>query len=189
MLAQPELQAYVGEHKCLGSEPPPKAPGLTGQQGINIEGLAVQGDRLIFGFRGPVINGAALTLAVDANALFEGGDAKPQVTQLALGVHRGIRDMVRVSDGILVLAGPDDDHASLSQGWALFWWDGQASRTLVQPRLLARLDISGVKLRSCDAEIKPEALTVLQESPTAYQLLVLSDGLCDGGPLVFTLAK
>jgi hypothetical protein len=189
MQAQPELQAYVGEHKCLGSEPPPKAPGLTGQQGINIEGLAVQGQRLIFGFRGPVINGAALTLAVDAKALFEGGDAKPQVTRLALGVHRGIRDMVAVSDGILVLAGPDDDSASQNQGWAVYKWDGQASQTLVQPRLLARLDLSAVKLRKCDTEIKPEALTVLQESPTGYQLLVLSDGLCDGGPLVFTLAK
>jgi len=189
MLTQPELQAYVGERKCLGSEPPPKAPGLSGQQGINIEGLAVQGGRLIFGFRGPVINGAALTLAVDAKALFEGGDAKPQVTRLALGAHRGIRDMVAVSNGVLILAGPDDDPASQHQDWAVYWWDGQANQTLVQPRLLARLDLGAVKLRSCDAEIKPEVLTVLQEDSKTYQLLLLSDGLCDGGPLVFTLAK
>lgn len=189
MQAQPELQAYVGERKCLGTEPPPKAPGLSGQQGINIEGLAVQGGRLIFGLRGPVIQGAALTLAVGAAALFEGGNAKPQVTRLALGARRGIRDMVTVSDGILVLAGPDDDRASQSQGWALFHWDGRPSQRLVQPRLLARLDLSGITQRTCDAEIKPEALTVLQETPKTYQLLVLSDGLCDGGPLAFTLAK
>lgn len=189
MQAQPELQAYVGERKCLGSEPPPKAPGLSGQQGINIEGLAVLGQRLIFGFRGPVINGAALTLAVDAAALFGRGDVKPQVTRLALGAHRGIRDMVRVSDGMLVLAGPDDDRASQKQGWALFWWDGLASRSLVQPRLLARLDIGAVKLRACDAEIKPEALTVLQETQSGYQLLVLSDGMCDGGPLTLNVPK
>ena len=190
MQAQPELAAYVGERKCLGTEPPPKAPGLSGQQGINIEGLAVRDGRLMFGFRGPVIHGAAaFTLAVDAKALFDGGDARPQVTRLALGVHRGIRDMVAVSDGVLVLAGPDDDGDSEAVGWAIFHWDGKASPGLVQPRLLARLDLSGVKLRSCDAEIKPEALTVLQESSGSYQLLMLSDGLCDGGPMVLTLQK
>jgi hypothetical protein len=189
MLAQPELQAYVGERKCLGTEPPPKAPGLSGQQGINIEGLAVQGQRLVFGFRGPVINGAALTLAVDAQALFEGGDAKPQVTRLALGAHRGIRDMVAVSDGMLLLAGPDDDHASQSEGWAIFHWDGRPSQRLVQSRLLAKLDLGAVQLRQCDAELKPEALTVLQDSSSAYRLLLLSDGLCDGGPMVLTLQK
>ncbi|MBK1685719.1 DUF3616 domain-containing protein [Rhodoferax fermentans] len=189
MQAQPELAAYVGERKCLGTEPPPKAPGLSGQQGINIEGLAVRDGRLMFGFRGPVIHGAAFTLAVDAKALFEGGDARPQVTRLALGAHRGIRDMVAVSDGVLVLAGPDDDGDSEAVGWAIFHWDGKASQALVQPRLLARLDLGAVKLRWCDAEIKPEALTVLQETTGSYQLLMLSDGLCDGGPLALTLQK
>jgi hypothetical protein len=37
-------------------------------------------------------------------------------------------------------------------------------------------------------QVKPEALTVLQESARGYQLLV-SDGLCDGGALVFTVAR
>jgi hypothetical protein len=32
-------------------------------------------------------------------------------------------------------------------------------------------------------------MTVLEETPAAYKLLVLSDGMCDGGPLVFTLAR
>ena len=185
----PELQAFVGERKCLGTQSPPKAPLLKGQQGINIEGLALQGGRLVFGFRGPVIDDAALTLSVDALALFEGGDVKPQVTRLALGAHRGIRDMVAVSDGILLLAGPDDDGDSASVGWAVFHWNGQPSAQLVNPKLLARLDLSAVKQRFCDAEIKPEGLTVLAETPQGYQVLVLSDGLCDGGPLLFKVSK
>lgn len=49
--------------------------------------------------------------------------------------------------------------------------------------------LSGVKLRQCDKELKPEAMMVLEETPVAYKLLVLSDGLCDGGPLAFTLAR
>ncbi|OQW89220.1 MAG: hypothetical protein BWK72_04530 [Rhodoferax ferrireducens] len=189
MQTLPELQAFLGERKCLGTQPPPKAPLLKGQQGINIEGLALQGGRLVFGFRGPVIDGTALTLAVDAQALFEGGDVKPQVTRLALGAHRGIRDMVAVSDGILLLAGPDDDGDSASVGWAVFHWDGMPGTRVVSPKLLARLDLSAVKQRFCDAEIKPEGLTVLAETPQDYQVLVLSDGLCDGGPLLFKVSK
>ncbi len=189
MQAQPELQPFVGERKCLGTKPPPKAPLLQGQQGINIEGLALQGGRLVFGFRGPVIDGAAFTLAVDAKALFEGGDAKPQVTRLVLGAHRGIRDMVAVSDGVLILAGPDDDGDSDGAGWAIFHWDGSPSSQIKSPKPLARLDVGGVKQRACDVQIKPEALSVLTETPRGYQLLVISDGLCDGGPLLFKVSK
>lgn len=179
MQSQPELQAHVGERQCLGA----------GQQGINIEGLAVQNGRLYFGFRGPVIQGVAKVLTVDADAFFKGGDSKATVTRLALGEGRGIRDMVAVKSGVLLLAGPDDDAAHQDVGWTVSVWDGQSSPTVVQPRQLATLDISGVKLRQCDAQIKPEAITVLEETPQAYKLLVLSDGLCDGGPLAFTIAR
>lgn len=189
MQTLPTLQAHVGERQCLGTRSPPKAPLLQGRQGINIEGLALQGGRLVFGFRGPVIDGVALTLAVNAQALFDGGDVQPRVTRLALGANRGIRDMVTVPDGILLLAGPDDDADSDGAGWAVFHWDGLPSTRVVSPKPLARLDLSGVKQRACDAQIKPEALSVLAETPQGYQLLVLSDGLCDGGPLLFKVSK
>ena len=193
MQAQPELAPHVGERKCLGSEPPDEAPRLAGQQGVNIEGLAVQGGRLYFGFRGPVLKDTALVLAVDADALFDAQaarDPKATVTRLALGANRGIRDMVAVKTGFLLLAGPDDSRASQGAGWVVAWWDGQSAEgRVVQPKILAALDLSRVKLRKCDKELKPEAMTVLEETPAAYKLLVLSDGLCDGGPLAFTLAR
>ena len=182
MQAQPELAPHVGENKCLGD-----------QQGVNIEGLAVQGGRLYFGFRGPVLQGVAHVLAVDADALFDARatrDAKAALTRLALGQNRGIRDMIAVKTGFLLLAGPDDKPTSRDAGWVVAWWDGQpAEGRVVQPKLLAALDLSGVKLRKCDKELKPEAMTVLEETPATYKLLVLSDGMCDGGPLVFTLAR
>ncbi|MEO8014806.1 MAG: DUF3616 domain-containing protein [Polaromonas sp.] len=192
MQAQPELAPYVGDRKCLGDEPPSEAPTLAGQQGVNIEGMAVQNGQLYFGFRGPVLDGVARVLAVNAEALFSpqpASDAKPSVIRLALGPHRGIRDMVAVKTGLLLLAGPDDSRANQGAGWTVAWWDGKASTSVVQPRLLAALDLSGVKLRQCDKELKPEAITVLEETPAAYKLLVLSDGLCDGGPLAFTVAR
>ena len=195
MQAQAGLASHVGERKCLGSEPPAQAPTLAGQQGVNIEGLAVRDGRLYFGFRGPVLNGVAKVLSVDADALFSSEttrDPKATLTSLALGQRRGIRDMVAVKTGFLLLAGPDDSPASQHVGWTLSWWDGKAgesSASVVQPKLLAALDLSGVKLSRCDKELKPEAMTVLEETPAAYKLLVLSDGLCDGGPLSFTVAR
>ena len=180
MQSQPELQAYVGERKCLGGT----------QQGINIEGLAVQDGHLYFGFRGPVSQGAAPVLTVDADAFFKGGGPQATVTRIALGERRGIRDMVAVKTGLLLLGGPDDDAGSQTTvAWTVSWWDGKSSPNVVQPKRLATLDLSGVKLRACDEKIKPEALTVLAETPQAYQLLVLSDGLCDGGPLSFTIPR
>ena len=195
MQAQPALAPYVGERKCLGSEPPAKAPTQAGQQGVTIEGLAVRDGQLYFGFRGPVLDGVARVLAVDADALFgsEAGRAlETTITSLALGQRRGIRDMVAVKTGILLLAGPDDSSASQNVGWVLAWWDGkpgESSTSVVQPRLLAALDLGGVKLRNCDKELKPEAMTVLEETPSVYKLLVLSDGMCDGGPLTFTVPR
>lgn len=194
MQAQPSLAPHVGERKCLGDEPPAKAPTLAGQQGVNIEGLAVRDGTLYFGFRGPVLDGVASVLAVDADALFSKDTAsapRATMTRLALGQRRGIRDMVAVKTGFLLLAGPDDSPASQSAGWVLAWWDGKpaANGGVVQPRLLATLDLSGVKLRQCDKELKPEAMTVLEETPAAYKLLLLSDGMCDGGPLTFTVPR
>ena len=194
MQAVPELAPYVGEEKCLGSESPPGAPTLAGQQGVNIEGMAVRGGQLYFGFRGPVIDGVARILKVDAEALFNpqaGPLPASTLTRLTLGAQRGIRDMVTVKDGFLLLAGPDDSPVSQTLDWRLFWWDGQPAPAggVVQPKALATLDVSAVKLRSCDKELKPEAITVLKETPQSYQVLVLSDGMCDGGPLVFNVPR
>lgn len=179
MQAQPALAPFVGEGKCLGRAP----------EGINIEGMAIRAGRLHFGFRGPVVDGTAFVLELDADALFGSADPKATVLRLVLGEHRGIRDMVGVSNGFLILAGPDDDNASQGVGWAFFWWDGKSGGTVVQPKPLGTLDLSQVKLRKCDKTLKPESLTVLEETPRSWRLLVLSDGVCDGGALEFNVAR
>lgn len=181
MASIPELKDHVGERQCLGS--------AREQQGINIEGLAVRDGRLYFGFRGPVIDGEAWVLSVDAAALFGKGDPAAQLSRLALGAHRGIRDMVALKDGFLLLAGPDDGQSHQGIAWTLSVWDGHRSAARVTPQTLATLDLSGVALRACDEALKPEAITVLAESAQSNQVLVLSDGMCDGGPLSFTVPR
>lgn len=170
MQAQPALQAHAQENAALGKD-----------GGINIEGLAVRDGRLFFGLRS-----MGAVLAVDAAALFTPADpVQATVSLLALGAGRGIRDMQAVGQGFLLLAGPDDAAASQPLGWAVAWWDGHSR----QPQLLATLDLSGVQRTACDKETKPEALAVLQETASHYRVLVLSDGMCDGGPLEFNIPR
>ncbi|MGH6752414.1 MAG: DUF3616 domain-containing protein, partial [Bradyrhizobium sp.] len=177
MTSLPELKDRVG--KCLGAE-----------HGVNIEGLAIKGDRLFFGFREPAQDGFVPVLGVDADALFKGGDAKPRVTSIAVGAGRGIRDLAAVKDGVLILAGPDDSEANKDVHVTISLWDGESSDTgPVTPRSLAELDLRDVKLRECDKELKPEALAVIEDASDHYRVAVLSDGMCDGGPMTFVIPR
>ena len=178
MALLPELKQHVG--KCLGDQ----------QGGVNIEGLAIRNGRLFFGFRGPAKNREALILSVDAAAFFHGKDAKPKVTRIVVGGGRGIRDLHAVKDGILVLAGPDDDRDNKNKSYRIALWDGRkGSGKAVKPKMLAQLDLKKIKLRDCDKETKPEALAVLEDSPKRYRIMILSDGMCDGGPLLFVIPR
>jgi hypothetical protein len=190
MTSLPQLKNFVGEQKCLGTEAPEDNSKLKGQRGVNIEGLAVKDGRLYFGFRGPAENGETVILAIDAKAFFEGGPLNPEITPIVVGDRRGVRDLIAVRDGILVLVGPDDDKASKDRPWIVALWDGKSTGDkAVEPKPLAQLDLTGVTLRECDKELKPEALAVLEDSATQYRLVILSDGMCDGGPLSFNIQR
>jgi len=188
MASVPGLKEHVGEAMCLGSEPPADKPGLNGRRGVNIEGLAVKDGRLLVGFRGPATDGQAKILSVNADALFAGGNPDARLFSIAVGAGRAVRDLVAASDGILVLAGPDDDNSNEKRGYSVLRWDGTDGGNNVKP--LASLDLRGVKIRGCDEEIKPEAITLLADRPgEPYEAVILSDGLCDGGPLRFAIPR
>ncbi|QOZ51519.1 DUF3616 domain-containing protein [Bradyrhizobium sp. CCBAU 53338] len=188
MSSLPALADHVGEQKCLGREPPPKAPELKGQRGVNIEGIAARDGQLHFGFRGPTKNATAPILTTNAREFFETPAPKASVTFVEVGEGRGIRDLAPVKDGILVLAGPDDDTAHENVGWFLGLWDGRPT-DVAKLKDPIQLDLSGVKLRSCDEELKPEALAILRDDPDAYEVVIMSDGMCDGGPMKFVLTR
>ena len=110
-------------------------------------------------FVDPWTTGEAHILAVDADGLFSGKDARPTRVSVNVGKGRAIRDLLAVSDGVLVLAGPDDDEKNARVGWIVSRWDGQeTSDPDGQIKALATLDLSNVKLHSCDHEPRPEAL-------------------------------
>ena len=188
MATLPSLKAYVGDRKCLGADPP------LGKRGVNIEGLASDGEHLFFGFRGPAQNGIAKILVVNVKALFEGGETQPRVEEVPVGAHRGIRDLQVVAGGLLVLAGPDDDKGSRDAGWTISFLSARQNAVTVE---LARLDLSHISPHTCPGAkpqdsgdaVKPEGIAVIGETPYDYEILILSDGMCDGGPMKVTVVK
>jgi hypothetical protein len=95
--------------------------------GIDVEGLAVRGEDLYFGLRGPVLRGHAVVVRTD----HRGG--RPEVFFLHLD-GLGIRGLRESGDALLVLAGPTMD---LDAPYAIHRWDGR--RSVLEPETPRRL--------------------------------------------------
>jgi hypothetical protein len=159
--ADPVLKGHIGK--------------VPGEQGVNIEGLAVSGDDMFFGFRGPVVNDTALVRQVPIEAIFEGKTAPLRPHSLRLGKGMGIRDLAAVKDGFLVLSGPEERKPAKAE---VFFWKPDA-----EPIALA--DLGGPR----SDEGQPEVLMVLDETDRLYSVLVMSDGPDGGEPMRFEIAK
>lgn len=184
LTAHPTLRSFTGDNACLGGPP-------NGRHGVNIEGLAARNGWLYFGFRGPAVEGTAYILRVAADFLFSGGAPSHTLFTVPVGQGRGIRDLLAVPEGFLILVGPNDDLGN-DAGWSIAFWDGALPGDgdgAVRVRVLADLSLPSVRQNGCDKEAKPEALAMIEDGPDFRRLLVLSDGMCDGGPLVFRVSK
>jgi len=146
--------------------------------GINIEGIAVKEGRMHFGLRGPSKGSYAFVLSVEADALFtEDRSLKRKVTSLNLGKNTGIRDLAAVNDGILILAGPTREERV---DYAVWLWDGVGTKA----KRLATLDLSAVAKGA-----KAEILFPLEEDNTNIRVLVMFDGVDDGGARSFLIPR
>lgn len=157
----PELQPFVDQR--------------LDENGVTIEGVAVLGDRLFAGFRGPSLKeGRAAIVSARIDALF--GDADPDVKSsfLPLGDGRGVRDLSVWQDGFLVLAGPT---ANTNGDYSVFWWDGKSTDVALLGDLPA--------LPGDGEQIKPEAILPLDSTADGLRVLILSDGGTEGEPRSF----
>jgi hypothetical protein len=159
------------------------------ENGIDIEGLAIRDGTLFVGFRGPVLRGNFVpVLAIQFD------EPSNYVLKFVRLAGRGIRDMVAVEDGFLILAGPIGDGDASYQ---LYLWDGQdcvpgpvelpkrrSKRRRRDPETtLQAQDPENaidhlVSLGELPAELntKPEGLALVAENDKEWQLIVLSDG-------------
>lgn len=141
--------------------------------GLNVEGLAVIGERLFAGLRAPARKEPAYLVATSVRDLFAPGSetspATAEVIPLSLGDGVGIRDLTPLPDGrLLILAGPAQDQAV---PYSLFAAEPRAGGAVKQIGVLKALP-------EADAGGKAEAVAILAPD----RVLVLFDGLPNGGP-------
>lgn len=159
------------------------------ENGVTIEGLAVLGRSALFGLRSPCIDGHAFVVQVPLASLFQLQPPMATASALPLGDNAGVLDLAAVKDGVLILSGRSDDRRSERTAAcgkpgarpqpAVWFWSGVDGEP---PRPLGRLP-------GLSAEVSAETLLVLNEDERSYRVLVLFDGLVDGGPMEFSIGK
>ena len=87
------------------------------ENGIDIEGIASDGDKLYIGFRGPVLRGNYVPVMVIKDC-----DNPSDYELLFVNLDgNGIRDICKVEDGFLIISGPMGDGVG---NYQLYFWNG-----------------------------------------------------------------
>jgi hypothetical protein len=178
MVAEEEV-SFINLRELLDAHPvlSPYATLPGKENGIDIEGLASDGERLYLGFRGPVFRSGFVPVL---RLRYEEPDTELIFVNLA---GRGVRGMARVEDGFLILAGPLGD-STLS--YQLYHWDGQdclpGQRSSVA-QTVGRTTLLGTVPTPSGG--KAEGLAVLGSSKEAYRVLVVFDGVEAGFLTIF----
>ena len=141
------------------------------ENGIDIEGIASDGERLYLGFRSPVLRGDYVPVLV---LPYE----KPDAYELRfVDLHgKGIRDMARVPGGFLILAGPSDDGGGT---YRVYFWDGR-DQIPGKDRVKRKVKRLGWLPEARGGS--PEGMAVLTRLEYGYEVLILRDGRPNGSP-------
>lgn len=142
--------------------------------GLTIEGIAATNGRLYIGLRSPLLDAqSAVIMDVSLGSVFGSESLDAKVATLNLG-GRGIRDLAVYGSSFLILAGPASEDGD---AYAVYTWDGSNTAKLLG------------ELPPFADDGKPEAVLPLDDSGGSMRILVLSDGLKEGGPRAITLDR
>lgn len=96
---------------------------------------------------------------------------------------RGIRDLVKVDDGFLVLGGPTGDS---DQSELLYWWDG---RDCVPGRGAPECVVTTLgRLPRLDGG-RAEGMAVVDRTGDAWDMLFVFDGVAGGDPGIYLVRR
>lgn len=146
-----------------------------GQNGVNIEGLALDGDRIYFGFRGPSVEGRAFIISAAIEGMFGMKPLDPKTHPLALGPNTGIRDLAPADDGMLLLSGAVNEQSITPAVWR---WSPSTGN-------LKKL----ADLADTPHGAKAETLLVLEQTPEQYRVLIMYDGPDNGAPMEYRIPR
>jgi hypothetical protein len=144
---------------------------LMSANGMNVEAIAVAGDRLWAGLRAPSLDGKAFLIGASLADLFAAGhrpaQGEPGLVAVPLGGQRGFRDLAALKDGrLLALVGPAQEQ------------DLDYAVMLVDPaRPEATRELGKLRNRN---SAKAEALAILSETATGLDILIGYDGPRNG---------
>ena len=148
--------------------------------GIDIEGIAVQNNLLYFGFRTPVLQNNYVPVVV---VKFEDLNRTDMYELRYVNLDgNSIRDLVAVKEGFLILA---DDRGEDSRDFQVYFWDGKNN----QPGIESGSIIKVLSKISTKKNTRAEGLTILQETATKYRILVVYDGVKKGNPTILEIGK
>lgn len=151
------------------------------ENGIDIEGLAIYQEKLYLGFRGPVLRGNYVPVMVtEFDDLL---DYELRYVQLD---GNGIRDITRVQDGFLLIAGPVGDGRGAYQ---LYFWNGEDTIPGEdRPDTSDYCQLIGeIPLPKKYPEAKAEGITVLENKGKKVTAMIVYDGAPQGAPTLFKL--
>jgi hypothetical protein len=146
------------------------------ENGIDIEGIVVSNGLLYVGFRGPVLRDNWVPIL---KCQFAKTITQANLVFVNLG-GRGVRDLTRVANGFLILAGPVGDGPGSYQ---IYNWDGNdcLPDAHSQIKLLGEIPVY--------ENTKAEGIALLNESPLDYEVIVVFDGVENGAPTRFRITK
>lgn len=147
--------------------------------GVDIEGIAVKNNFLYFGFRSPVLQDDYVPVIrvkfTDLNR-----EDRYELRHVNLGGN-GIRDIVAVDEGFLILA---DGNIDDERDYRVYFWNGRDN--------LNDFNSSELELLSkipTEKNTRAEGITILKETNSSYQVLVVYDGVAEGDPTIFEISK
>lgn len=120
------------------------------ENGLDVEGLAVAGDQVLLGLRGPVIGRRAIVVEARMARTADGWlELRRHHRDHRLRFHAfdlegyGIRDLARDGDRLLILAGPALAHDGPRTVYAVHWPADGAASIDPKPRRVAELPVRG----------------------------------------------
>lgn len=153
------------------------------ENGIDIEGIAVDGDQIYLGFRGPVLRLNYVPVVVTKFEELSYSEPHYEIRYVNLGGN-GIRDITKVEDGFLIIAGPVGDGFGPYQ---LYFWNGVDTIPGKDKPKESQITLLG-EIPTPEGA-KAEGITVIEGSRSVYKVIIVYDGIPNGGATLFQVIK